>query len=300
MKRLSPSRVEKVALTGSLGARALYVYLPPGYDSTPEARYPVLYMHDGQNCFERYAEDSFSGSWQADLTADRLVREGRMRPCLIVGVSNGRERRLSEYLPPYSRFRYQPPRRKGARGRKKRPVVVEGQADQTAAFYLHEVAPFIQARYRVLAGREHTATCGASMGGLFSFYLALSHPEFARHHAVMSPSFWITRNQDGTLEVLERLRRYPKRELRLWLDSGEGTEKLPGGDDDNKFVTLEAREALIAAGYAEGEEFVYYLDEGASHHESAWAKRLDKVLSYLFPASASTSTPQEAARATAL
>ncbi len=300
MKRLSPSRVEKVALTGSLGKRALYVYLPPGYASTPEARYPVLYMHDGQNCFERYVEDAYSGSWQADLTADKLIREGRMRPAIIVGVSNGREKRLGEYLPPYSRFHYQPPKRKGARGRKRRPVVIEGQADRTAAFYLREVAPFIHARYRVLAGREHTATCGASMGGLFSFYLALSYPEFARQHAVMSPSLWITRNEGGTLEALERLRRYPKRELRLWLDSGEGTEKLPGGDDDNKFVTLQAREALIEAGYLEGEDFVYYLDEGALHHESAWAKRLDKVLSYLFPASASTSTRQEAARATAV
>ena len=39
--------------------RDVLVWLPPGYDRSRDARYPVLYMHDGQNLFE--PETSFQG-----------------------------------------------------------------------------------------------------------------------------------------------------------------------------------------------------------------------------------------------
>lgn len=284
--RRSSSRVIKIPAfkgKGTLSPRALYIYLPPGYRTDVPRSYPVLYMHDGQNCFEAFAGDSFSGSWRADETADALIEAGRMQPCLIVAISNGGERRLAEYLPPYSTFNHHPPRPKHPHSKAKRPLRVRGVAEKTARYYQHEVAPFIAANYRVLTGRKHTATCGSSMGGLFSTYLAWEHPEFAKHHAIMSPSYWMTRSQEGQFETIERIKRAPKRDLRIWLDSGEGTEKRPGGDDDNKFVTLKARRALLEASYREGEDFVYYLDRGATHHESAWAKRLPKVFEFLFP-----------------
>src|SRR5579864_8749182 len=57
--------------------RFLRVWLSPEYDDSVNAgrRYPVLYLNDGQNLFE--AATSFTGvEWQADETADRLIREG--------------------------------------------------------------------------------------------------------------------------------------------------------------------------------------------------------------------------------
>jgi predicted alpha/beta superfamily hydrolase len=79
--------------------------------------------------------------------------------------------------------------------------------------------------------------------------------------------------------MLSRLRAAPVQDLRLWLDSGEGE----GDSDDNKWVTLLARQALLDAGYTEGKEFVYHLEQGATHSEAAWAARLPQVLCYLFP-----------------
>ena len=284
---VSPSRVLKIdEFTGSLPTRPLYIYLPPGYDDEiePSRRYPVLYMHDGQNVFEQYVDDSYVGSWRADETADRLIREGHMQPCLIVGVSNGGDARLTEYLPDYTHCPN--PMRPVTARRKRRwgaahdhaPEVM-GQADQTLAYYRHEVAAYINTHFRTLAGREHTATCGSSMGGLFSTYIAWEYPDFARHHAILSPSFWITdvmpKRRGGPYETIERFRHGEPRDVRLWLDSGTRNDGLS--------LAREAAQALRQNGYVEGEDFRYFVDQGATHNEAAWASRLDLVLMFLFP-----------------
>jgi predicted alpha/beta superfamily hydrolase len=275
------ARVFKQVFTGSLGERTLYIYLPPDYfePHAAETHYPILYLHDGQNCFEAFSGDAFSGSWRADETAERLILEGQLQPCILVGVSNGGAARLAEYLPPYSRFATAPSRRPRNRLRRRRRVAyLWGQAHRTFAFY-KEVHAYMCAHFRVKGGREHVATCGSSMGGLFSAYIAFEHPAFARQHAILSASFWVTETATGELEMLTRLRQGPVHDLRVWLDSGEGE----GDSDDNKGVTLEARQALLDAGYTEGKAFVYHLAEGAGHSEAAWAARLPQVLSYLFP-----------------
>lgn len=276
MESVSQSQVLKIPLEGTLSKRFIYVYLPPGYDDSTE-HYPVLYMHDGQNCFESYVRDSFAGSWQADLVADKLILGQKGRPFIIVSVSHGSEERLAEYLPPYVAFRLPKPKNV----KKKMPAIL-GRADKTFAFY-QEVRAFVKQHFRILDGRENTATCGSSMGGLFSTYIALEHPEFAKHHAALSSAYWTTNDGQGHLKIVNRIKTLPKRDIRLWLDSGEGTSHIPGQDDDNKFVTMEAREALLESGYVEGVDFVYHLAEGALHTESAWAGRLDKVLAFLFP-----------------
>ncbi len=269
---VSSSEVRKLPFSGRLGERALYVYLPPDYHD-PDAQgahYPVLYLHDGQNCFETFSGDAFGATWRAEHAADAMVAAGRARPCIIVGVSNGGKNRLAEYQPPYSRVPDAP--------RRKLQRTPRGRADDLYREY-RKISGFIAAHFRVLPGREHTATCGSSMGGLFSAYLAFEHPDFAKHHALMSPSFWTTEHK-GKLELLRRLRRKPVRDVRIWLDSGEGE----GDSDDNKTVTLLAREALLEAGYEESREFVYRFFPGAAHSEASWAARFPEVLSYLFPA----------------
>jgi len=284
---LSPPRVEKVAeFAGSLPARPLYIYLPRGYNEQPERFYPVLYMHDGQNCFEAFAGDSFAGSWRADETATELIGQGRMQECLIVGVSNGQSERIAEYMPPYLTHRPPSPgvvRKAKTKGLVLRAQPLIGRADQTAAYYRYEVAAYLAQNYRIRRGREHTATCGSSMGGLFSLYLAWERSEFARHHAAMSPSLWMTRSPTGHLETIERLRSDPARDIRLWLDSG--TQDTPEAGDDGMLDTQAARQALLKNGYQEGPNFRYYLAEGASHSEAAWAARLPMIFQFLFPIS---------------
>lgn len=282
---VSPSQIIKIPeFSGSMPTRPLYVYLPRGYNEHKERSYPILFMHDGQNCFESFVEDSFVGSWKADETADQLIGQGQMQECIIVGVGHGVQQRIAEYLPPY--VTHKPPSPTLSYQVKKKRLLLKstpviGQADQLAAYYRYEVAPYIRQHYRVLSGRDHTATCGSSMGGLFTTYLAWERTEFARHHAALSPSYWITKNSQGTLEMVERLRTGEPRDIRLWLDSG--TLDAPNGGDDGKLETVAAREALLANGYQEGSGFRYHLAEGATHSEAAWAARLHLVFQFLFP-----------------
>lgn len=284
--RVSPPRVIKIPrFVGSLPSRPLYIYLPRGYDEHVHRHYPVIYMHDGQNVFAAYQQDSYAGSWEADLTANRLIAQGLMREAIIVGVANGNYHRVAEYLPPYitlfTRGRRSPrkdfptPDETKAVRLRNRPRPIYGRAHRTVHFYQNEIQPYLQRHYRILPGRENTATVGSSMGGVFSAYIAWDHPDFARHHAIMSASFWITRNQEGALEMIERFRHEPRRDVRLWLDSGTR--------NDGEADTRAAREALLENGYVEGVDFCYYRDAGAEHRESAWAARLPQIFQFLLP-----------------
>src|SRR5512145_2939127 len=88
---LPPRTVESRFVTAP---RTVRIYLPPSYPSAPRRRYPVLYVHDGQNVFSTAGTNACFGwgGWDLDHTADRLIAEGSMREILIVAVDNSRSR----------------------------------------------------------------------------------------------------------------------------------------------------------------------------------------------------------------
>ena len=63
--------------------RDVDIYLPASYSAGRE-RYPVVYMHDGQNLFD--AAVSYSGEWQVDETMEALSAEGI--EAIVVGIAN--------------------------------------------------------------------------------------------------------------------------------------------------------------------------------------------------------------------
>src|SRR5262245_13166693 len=133
--------------------RTLIVSLPPGYLTHSRHRYPVLYLHDGQNLFN--PATSFAGAaWEADKTAARLMRGKRIRPLIQVGICNTDDR-LDEYGPWRDRSE-----KAGGRGKR------------YARFLVEEVKPFIDRTYRTLRDREWTGVAGSSLGGLISLYIA--------------------------------------------------------------------------------------------------------------------------------
>src|SRR3954464_15479459 len=93
--------------------RDILVYLPPGYRRFSNRRYPVLYLHDGQNVFD--AATSFGGvEWGADETAQRTIRQKLMEPLIIVAIANVGEDRIHEYAPTPAPI--EPPKRKRSKG----------------------------------------------------------------------------------------------------------------------------------------------------------------------------------------
>src|SRR3989441_6028484 len=75
--------------------RDVLVYLPPGYHRFSRRRYPVLYLHDGQNVFD--AATSFAGEWGADEAAETLAMQGL--ETILVAIPNGGRARSVEYSP---------------------------------------------------------------------------------------------------------------------------------------------------------------------------------------------------------
>jgi len=240
------------------GSRDVLVYLPPGYGEDPDQRYPVMYMHDGQNLFD--PESSFGGvSWAVDETAQSLILAGHVSPLIIVGIHNSGGARIDEYTPVAAD-------RGRMRGR-------GGKADHYGRMIIEELKPFIDGEYLTRPEREFTGLGGSSLGGLVSLYLGLKRPDVFSRLAVMSPAVWWAKNQiiREAASIAERL------PLRIWLDIG----KREGPQIKHQVRAL--KEILLANGWRSGEDLAYFEIPDAHHDESAWAARFGEVLRFLYP-----------------
>ncbi|PKL77755.1 MAG: esterase [Candidatus Melainabacteria bacterium HGW-Melainabacteria-1] len=237
-------------------ARDVLIYLPPSYYRSRKRRYPVLYMHDGNNLFD--TATSFAGvEWQVDEHAERLVKLKQMREIIIVGVYNTPQR---EYEYTWDPMLQEDGSHHGGGGPK------------YARFLAEELKPFVDALYRTEAGREATAVAGSSLGGLISFYLGLHYPHVFSRIGIVSPSLWW---HDG--QPLKDAARMPDN-LMLWVDMG--TEE--GDPEETLPRTLDFVNTLREVGYEPGENLCFSLAEGAEHNETAWAERVDEMLRYFF------------------
>ncbi len=240
--------------------RDVLVYLPPGYRRSRTRRYPVMYLHDGQNVFD--AATSFGGvEWGADETAQRLAQDKLIDPLIIVAVANTRETRLHEYTPTRGRIS------EHRRARSK------GLLRKYGHFLVDELKPFIDAAYRTLPEAEFTGLGGSSLGGLATMSLGLWFPKIFTRLAVMSPSIWW--DEKILYAMVEAVDEDARPPLKIWLDTGtseEGWENARG-----------LRDRLVEKGWRLYDDLYYVEDEGAGHTEAAWAHRLDAALRFLYP-----------------
>ena len=231
-------------------SRPITIYLPPGYERG-ETRYPVLYMHDGQNLFEPERAFIPGQHWRLDEAADAAISDRVAEPMIIVGVDHGGAARIDEYTPTRDESR------QGG-----------GKAAEYARMLVEELKPLIDTRYRTR--RDDTATAGSSLGGLVSLYLGLAHPDIFRRVGAMSPSVWWDRRA-----ILEFVDRFQGPRPRIWLDVG-GRE----GRDTLRDVRL-LRDRLLRKGWSDA-DLHYEEDPRGDHSERAWARRAQAMLEFLF------------------
>ena len=156
--------------------RRVWVYVPPSYN-TSTAKYPVLYMHDGQNVFDDAT--SFSGEWGVDEAIDTLGL--KIRECIVVGIDNGGQKRLNEYSP----YDFD------LKGIAANNVSGKGEGSLYVDYLVKTLKPFIDKTYRTLKDSKHTFVAGSSMGGLISMYAILKYPKVFGGAGVFSPAFWV-------------------------------------------------------------------------------------------------------------
>ena len=235
--------------------RDLIVYMPPGYDEQPDRRFPVLYLHDGQNLFDGATSFIPGMDWHVGQTSDYCIQGGSVAPLIIVGMYNTKAR-IREYTPTHV------------------PKLGGGRADRYAKFLIEEVKPFIDREYRTLSGPQNTGIGGSSLGGLVSLYLGLKHSSLFGKIAALSPSVWwnhlVIHRFAASLAVDPR--------PRIWLDIGtrEGPRIV---QEVERF-----RDVLLEKGWHSENDLHYEKVEGAEHNEAAWAQRVGPFLQFLYPA----------------
>jgi predicted alpha/beta superfamily hydrolase len=239
--------VEKFASPQLGNERALRIYLPPSYNENLAKRYPVLYMHDGQNLFDAKTA-AYGVEWGVGKTANRLIATGVMDEIIVVGIDNT-PNRIPEYTPCCD------------------PKYGGGKLDAYQAFIVDTVKPYVDRTLRTLSDKDNTAIMGSSLGGIASVLIAQQHPEVFSKAAGVSSSFWW--NKRAMITQLPA--RVP---VKFYIDAGT--------KDDGLEDTRMMRDAMLAQGYRQGVDLFFYSAEGASHNETSWAARVEKPLTFFF------------------
>jgi enterochelin esterase-like enzyme len=264
----SPGSLERHAEFPSqhVPARNVDVWLPPDYPA-PGVRYPVIYMHDGQNLFQ--PETAYGGvDWGVDEALAALIEAGKVPPAILVSPWNTAHR-WQEYMPhgPYEasaaiRLGWRLHRRGGP------PC-----SDTYLAFLVEELKPFIDAAYPTRPEAAHTFLMGSSMGGLISLYGLERHPEVFGGVGCLS-THWPA----GNRPLVDWLGTHlpPPGSHRLYFDFGTTTL-------DRAYEPFQKRMDghLRRAGYTPERDWQTRKFPGAAHNEAAWRSRVHLPLEFL-------------------
>lgn len=210
--------------------KRIWIYLPEDYASG--RRYPVLYMHDGQNLFEDTC--SYAGEWGVDEYLDSLKKGA----CIVVGIDHGGEKRFNEYNP-YAHARFG-----------------EGEGRQYVDFIVKTLKPWVDKKFRTLRGRQHTYIAGSSMGGLISMYAILQYPKVFGGAGIFSPAFWTA---PEIMNLISKKGKQVKGSVFFYAGKLEGETMVPH--------TLQAMQKLRAVSKATIRTVIR--DEGM-HNEARW------------------------------
>ena len=261
--------------------RNVDVWLPQGYD--PDNKYPVLYMHDGQMLFD--ASNTWNNQeWGVDEVASQEIRNGQMKPCIVVGIWNDAETRHADYFPekPFMNLSQdqqdsilQQVKESGKSIFSRKP-----RSDAYLKFLVKELKPYIDQHYSTKPGREHTFIAGSSMGGLISWYGVCEYPEVFGGAACLS-THWIGTYDTEDNPIPEAFNDYLRKNLpdpvthKIYFDYG--TETLDAlYEPFQKQVDVIMKEKRYDENSWMTRKF-----EGADHSENAWRERLHIPLRFL-------------------
>lgn len=249
-------------------ARHVDIWLPAGYEADSARRYPVLYMHDGQNCFlPEYCP--YGTPWNVQAAAGKLAAAGEIGPVIIVAAWSISSLRYLEYRPARP-FLYLS---EDARRRVLAPLGGWPRSDPYLAFITEELKPFIDTHYCTHSDRAHTAIMGSSMGGLISLYAICEYPDVFGAAGCVS-THWPA--VEGV--IVPYLREYlpDPATHRIYFDFG--TETL---DALYRPTQMLVDELMPGAGYKPGVNWMTREFPGTRHFEADWATRVHIPIKFM-------------------
>jgi predicted alpha/beta superfamily hydrolase len=228
--------------------RQVRVYLPPGYQQS-DKRYPVLYMHDGQNLFD--AATAYAGEWAVDETLNSLAEQGWLE-LIVVAIDNGAEHRMTEY----SAWDH--------------PRFGKGEGQQYVMFLTEVVKPYVDQHFRTLKTAQHSGIMGSSMGGLISHYALFGQPGVFGRAGIFSPSYWIAETVFQQTDIRK-------------LPADSRITMLIGQREGEKMVTtmLNMATLLREQGFTAAQLAVKVVPD-AGHNEALWRSEFADAALFLF------------------
>ena len=259
--------------------RRVDIWLPPGYDPQTNIRYPVIYMHDGQNLFE--PEHAFIGvDWGIDEALRELIAEDAIHPPIVVGIWNT-ENRLGEYMPERA-LNQQSDRERMEKLIAKFPgeFVYKLKGDAYLAFIVEELKPWVDSHYLSLADQSNTFIMGSSMGGLISLYALCRYPDAFSGAGCLSNAWNI--GEDTMLSYFQHNLPDPVNH-KIYLDMGGRESWLP-------FINYLVRahrkmtQQVQDKGYRHNQNLLSKIFLGDKHSEVYWRKRVQLPLRFFLQA----------------
>lgn len=248
------------ACSTALGnCRKVTAYLPPGYDAPAQAqrRYPVLFMHDGQNVWDDHDCCFGHTGWETNVALDAEIAAGRVAPLIVIAADNTPARNDEYGLSPARMATFM-------------------------QFQVMELQPHALAQVRW--DGERVMVGGSSLGGLVSMHLALAYPQTYRGAASLSGAFWPGQGEGFALR--DRLPALGKQPVAIYLDHGGNVAMNTDGAADS----VEIRDLLDGMGWqrqdspactAGPDALCYFSEPGATHDELAWKARTWRFLRFL-------------------
>lgn len=257
-----------------VASRTVRVWTPEDYD--PHRKYDVIYMHDGQNLFD--ASITWNGQeWGVDETMTRLMSEGRIRPCIVVGIDCG-SLRYEEYYP------------SKICGNVSEGTLPEGftpLGDEYLRFIVEEVKPFIDGRYSTWGDAAHTFVSGSSCGGLISSYALCEYPEVFSGAACLSThsNMWNPHTDADQTPAADAYREYLRQNLpadqdhKLYMDCGDKT--IDAGYDKTQKAINDMILTLNWTTEDGSKGYLYRFFPGHAHTETDWNARFEELVLFL-------------------
>lgn len=260
-------------------ARNVEIWLPDGYSK--DKKYAVLYMHDGQMLFDATTTWN-KQSWEADDIVARLIKEGKIKDVIIVGIWNGESTRHSDYFP-QKPFENLTPEQKlkitnDLKEAGRTSELFQPKSDNYLKFIVEELKPFVDSTYSVFTDRENTFIAGSSMGGLISMYAITQYPDVFGGAACISTHWPGTFGVENN-PIPDAFARYIKDSLiqlngnKIYFDYGNQTL-------DAFYPPLQKKVDEVMKDYpADLWKSVFF--EGKDHSEKSWRERFEIPLLFL-------------------
>lgn len=240
--------------------RMIRVYLPVNYHESTK-RYPVLYMHDGQNVFED--EGAIKG---ISLGLKDYLDENKVEIIVVaIDLNPEGEERINEYCPWVN----------GAIAEKiiGHPVSTGGKGEQYLEFIVNKLKPLIDEKYRTIT--DHTSMAGISLGGLISTYAACRYPHIFKRIAALSPGYY--RNQEE-LEIFVRNADLSGVE-KFYMDFG--THEIREDNELNNEFS-EMIQSIYEMVSSKITDTRYETIQNGEHNYTSFKKRIGRVITYLY------------------